>query len=161
MDNDLGAVLDAIIKEVENAYARIVVVDSFRTVVRSAQSEDGKTSASEMELQGFVQRLALHLTSWQATSFLVGEYDESELRDNPVFTVADGLFWLYQTVERNSIVRKMQVMKMRGQSSVPGMHTFRITGHGLQCFPRTFGLSKETRPRQGQAPSFHRHCQTR
>ena len=73
-----------------------------------------------MELQGFVQRLALHLTSWQATTFLIGEYVEGEIRDNPVFTVADGLFWLYQQVERNSIVRKMQVMKLRGQASVPG-----------------------------------------
>ena len=36
LDSDLGAVLDAIIKEVENAYASIVVVDSFRTVVRRA-----------------------------------------------------------------------------------------------------------------------------
>ena len=94
-----------------------------------------------MELQGFVQRLALHLTSWQATTFLIGEYVEGELRDNPVFTVADGLFWLYQSVERNSIVRKMQVMKLRGQESVPGLHTFRITDDGLQTFPRTFGLT--------------------
>ena len=96
LDQDLGAVLDAIIKEVEASNAKIVVVDSFRTVVRKAL-----TSASEMELQGFVQRLALHLTSWQATTFLIGEYVEGELRDNPVFTVADGLFWLYQSVERN------------------------------------------------------------
>jgi len=138
LDNDLGAVLDAIIKEVEAANARVVVVDSFRTVVRKAQS-----SASEMELQGFVQRLALHLTSWQATTFLIGEYVEGELRDNPVFTVADGLFWLYQSIERNSIVRKLQVMKLRGQESVPGMHTFRINDAGLQCFPRTFGLSEQ------------------
>jgi circadian clock protein KaiC len=44
-------------------------------------------------------------------------------------------------VERNSIVRKMQVMKLRGQASVPGLHTFRITDSGLQAFPRTFGLT--------------------
>jgi len=138
LDQDLGAVLDAIIKEVEASNANIVVVDSFRTVVRKALN-----SVNEMELQGFVQRLALHLTSWQATTFLIGEYVEGELRDNPVFTVADGLFWLYQSVERNSIVRKMQVMKLRGQESVPGLHTFRITSAGLQTFPRTFGLVGE------------------
>ena len=138
LDQDLGAVLDAIIKEVEASKAGVVVVDSFRTVVRKALN-----NASEVELQGFVQRLALHLTSWQATTFLIGEYVEGELRDNPVFTVADGLFWLYQSVERNSIVRKMQVMKVRGQESVPGLHTFRITDAGLQTFPRTFGLVGE------------------
>ena len=144
LDSDLSAVLEAIVKEVKAASACIVVVDSFRTVVRKAQA-----SVSEMELQGFIQRLALHLTSWHATTFLIGEYVEGELRDNPVFTVADGLFWLNQTVERNSIVRKLQVMKLRGQESVPGMHTFRITKDGLQTFPRTFGLSPESAPVKG------------
>jgi circadian clock protein KaiC len=133
---DLDAVLAEIVRQVEAISPGIVVVDSFRTVVRKAQGD-----SREMELQGFVQRLALHLTTWQATTFLIGEYAEIEIRDNPVFTVADGLFWLYQSVERNSVVRKMQIMKLRGQESVPGLHTFRITGAGLQVFPRTFGLT--------------------
>ena len=137
LDADLGAVLDAIIQEVEASNPSIVVVDSFRTVMRKAQG----STTTEVDLQGFIQRLALHLTSWQATTFLIGEYVEGEIRDNPVFTVADGLFWLNQSVERNSIVRKLQVMKLRGQESVPGLHTFRITDNGLQAFPRTFGLS--------------------
>jgi circadian clock protein KaiC len=144
LDEDLNAVLQAIVSEVEAANARIVVVDSFRTVVRKAQAK-----SSEMELQGFVQRLALQLTSWQATSFLVGEYVEAEIRDNPVFTVADGLLWLYQSIERNSIVRKLQVIKTRGQETVPGLHTFRITSDGLQTFPRTFGLAEESERAKG------------
>ncbi len=139
LDTDLGAVLESIIAEVEASNASIVVVDSFRTVVRRARSTD-----NEMEIQGFIQRLALHLTSWQATTFLIGEYVDGEMRDNPIFTVADGLFWLYQSIERNSIVRKMQIMKLRGQESVPGLHTFRITNNGLQTFPRTFGLSEDS-----------------
>jgi circadian clock protein KaiC len=136
LEKDLDAVLAEIVKEVEAAHPGLVVVDSFRTVVRKAGGGTG-----EVELQAFVQRLALHLTSWQATTFLIGEYAEGELRDNPVFTVADGLFWLYQQVERNSIVRKMQVIKLRGQASIPGLHTFRITDAGVQAFPRTFGLT--------------------
>jgi circadian clock protein KaiC len=136
LDHDLSAVLGEIVKEVESASPGIVVVDSFRTVVRKAQAD-----TSDLELQGFIQRLALYLTSWQATTFLIGEYDEAEIRDNPIFTVADGLFWLSQQIERNSIVRKLQIRKSRGQASVPGLHTFRITDAGLQCFPRTFGLT--------------------
>jgi circadian clock protein KaiC len=58
--------------------------------------------------------------------------------------------WLYQSTERNSIVRKMQIMKMRGQESVPGLHTFRITNAGLQTFPRTFGLAHEPGLIKGQ-----------
>lgn len=136
LENDLGAVLERIKEEVQAASPGLVFVDSFRTLIRKAQS----APISEMELQGFVQRLALFLTSWQATTFLIGEYTEGEIRDNPVFTVADGLFWLLQSVERNSVVRKLQVMKLRGQESMPGLHTFRITKKGLQIFPRTYGL---------------------
>src|SRR6478672_2372652 len=136
LEKDLDAVLGEIVKEVEATKPGVVVVDSFRTVVRKAGGGTG-----EVELQAFVQRLALHLTSWQATTFLIGEYAEGEVRDNPVFTVADGLVWLYQQVERNSIVRKLQVVKLRGQASVPGLHTFRITDAGVQAFPRTFGLA--------------------
>ncbi|WP_165250720.1 ATPase domain-containing protein [Paludisphaera soli] len=136
LEEDLDAVLAAIVKEVEAVSPGFVVVDSFRTVVRKVAGATG-----EADLQAFIQRLALHLTSWQATTFLIGEYSEGEVRDNPVFTVADGLFWMYQQTERNSIVRKLQVMKLRGQASVPGLHTFRITAQGIQAFPRTFGLS--------------------
>ena len=144
LDQDLSAVLQEIVREVEAANPAIVVVDSFRTVVRKAQA-----GGSDTELQGFIQRLALHLTSWQATTFLIGEYEEAETRDNPVFTVCDGLFWLSQQVERNSIVRKLQIRKSRGQASVPGMHTFRITGDGLQTFPRTFGLTGDEEKARG------------
>jgi len=62
--------------------------------------------------------------------------------------VADGLFWLTQNVERNSVVRKLQIMKLRGQSSVPGLHTVRIDDGGLQAFSRTLGLAgKKEQPR--------------
>ncbi len=136
LENDLEAVLERIKTEVEAASPGLVVVDSFKTLIHKAQS----LPASELELQGFVQRLALYLTSWQATTFLIGEYADDEIKNNAVFTVADGLFWLDQTPERNSVVRKLQVIKLRGQASMPGLHTFRITDKGVQVFPRTFGL---------------------
>jgi circadian clock protein KaiC len=141
VEQGLTGILEAITREVEQANPGIVVVDSFRSVIRKARE-------SEIDIQAFVQNLGLMLTSCQATTFLIGEYADSELRDNPVFTVADGLFWLYQQVEQNSVVRKLQIMKLRGQASVPGMHTFRITDAGLQAFSRTFGLvgRKSKRP---------------
>lgn len=143
LEGDLDAVLEEIVREVEAVNPGLVLVDSFRTVVRSSE-RGAKRDKPEMDLQSFVQRLAMHLTSWQATTFLIGEYAESEIRDNPVFTVSDGLFWLSQHVERNSIVRKLQIVKLRGQASLPGMHTFRITDNGLQVFPRSFGFAEKT-----------------
>ena len=136
MEKDLNAVLEEIVKAVDELNPGVVVVDSFRTVLRKTPSGP----ATEMELQSFTQRLAMLLTSYQATTFLIGEYTEGEMRDNPVFTVADGLLWLSQQVERNSVVRKLQIVKLRGQASVPGLHTVRIGSDGLQAFSRTLGL---------------------
>jgi circadian clock protein KaiC len=53
-----------------------------------------------------------------------------------VFTVADGLLWLYQAIDRNSVVRKLHVIKMRGQGQIPGLHMARITEAGYSVFPR-------------------------
>jgi circadian clock protein KaiC len=145
VEQDLNTVLDEIIKQVTAVGPGVVVVDSFRTVVRQ-----GVASASELEMQSFIQRLAQFLTSWQATTFLVGEYVPEEMRDNPLFTVSDGLLWLSQMTERNSVVRKLQIFKLRGQASVPGLHTFRIGDDGLQAFSRALGLdSKRMVPSRG------------
>src|SRR5438094_10630086 len=103
-------------------------------------------------MQSFVQRLAQCLTGWEATTFLVGEYTQEEIRDNPVFTVSDGLFWLSQIAERNSVVRKLQIIKLRGQASVPGLHTIRIGNDGLQAFSRTLGLSGQGQGTNGLTP---------
>jgi circadian clock protein KaiC len=136
LEQDLSAVLEQIIKHVTAAKPGVVVVDSFRTVVRKAFS-----GAGDAEMQSFIQRLSQFLTSWEATTFLVGEYVPEEIPDNPLFTFVDGILWLTQAPERNSVVRKLQIMKLRGQSSVPGLHTFRISDAGLQAFSRTLGLT--------------------
>lgn len=84
-------------------------------------------------LQLFITALAVLMASWQATAFLIGEYSSAS-DENPVSTVADGLIWLRQSVQGNSVVRKMESMKMRGQPTLPGPHTFHITSAGLNVF---------------------------
>jgi circadian clock protein KaiC len=135
----LDAVLEAIQRDVEQIGPGVVVVDSFRTIMRTA----ALTGDSSVELQGFLERLAIQLTSWQATTFLIGEYAESDGAENPVFTVADGILCLYQHIDRNSGVRKLQAMKMRGQAPLPGLHTMRITQAGLHVFPRSLRRTAE------------------
>lgn len=141
LEKELEQVLERITGEIERANPSIVVVDSFRTIVRA------RPGASDMDLQNFVQRLSLFLTTWQATTFMIGEYAESEVCDNPVFTVADGIFWMSQAVDRNSVVRKLQTVKVRGQASMPGLHTFRITGDGVRVFPRLLPRPERKEPR--------------
>ena len=142
LDGDLAAVLQRIVSETERSKPGIVVVDSFRTI----GGQNGSEHRGNLDLDAFVQRLAHHLTTWEVTSFLLGEYATEEQR-NPVFTVADGVLWLAQATDRNSVVRKLQVVKTRGRAPMPGLHTFRITDNGLQVFPR---IPEQTRKRSVQ-----------
>lgn len=127
---DFQLVLARITKELESFSPGLVFVDSFRTVLM----EVANGSANGITPQQFVQQLGIKLSTWQATTFLIGE-TLSDTEIQPIFTVADGLLLLRQSVYRNSMVRKIQVLKMRGQAPSPGIHTFRITDEGLRVFP--------------------------
>ena len=131
-DGDLDAVLDRIVAEVDRIGPAFVAVDSFRTIVATQRTPE---SAAIVAMSRFVNRLAQQLTSWEITSFLVGEYDEDERR-HPVFTIADSIIWLSEDVDRNSATRKLRVVKMRGRNPMPGLHTFRLSSAGAQVFPR-------------------------
>jgi circadian clock protein KaiC len=128
-NGDLDALLARIVSEIATSAPAFVAVDSFRTIGAHGHG-DGEIAMAE-----FVQRLAQHLTTWETTSFLLGEYAEHENR-HPVFTVADSIVWLSEDVDRNSAVRKLRAVKVRGQSPMPGLHTFRITSKGMEVFPR-------------------------
>jgi circadian clock protein KaiC len=129
--DNLGNALEIMLAEIERRNPSIVVVDSFRSLTASVHQV-----ADRMELATFLHRLTMHLTSLQATTFLVGEYTRNEPHDYTIFTIADSIIWLSQNMNRNSMVRKIQAVKMRGQNPQPGLHTLRITSDGISVFPR-------------------------
>ncbi len=130
MAGELDKVLKRIVDEVTQHNPAFVFIDSFRSVILA-----GETGGNpHTRLQQFVQQLGMLMTSWQATTFLIGEYF-TETDANPVFTVSDGLIWLRQSVQRNSMVRQLEILKMRGQPTLPGLHTFRIGNAGVEVFP--------------------------
>ncbi len=140
---DFSGVLQRIASEVAAFSPGLVFVDSFRSVVQTARSGNEGVA----ELQHFIQELGVRMTSWQATTFLIGEYANPEAEANPIMTVADGMFSLTNDAVGNSTVRKIRIVKMRGQAHLPGAHTFRIGEDGLQIFPRVL-------PRRlGEAPA--------
>jgi circadian clock protein KaiC len=130
--NGFEGVLDRILREVEQFQPELVFVDSFKSVVHAAK--EGPQGIAD--LQYFVQRLGMHMASWQATTFLIGEYPNADQEENPIFTVADGVIHLEQECDQDAIVRKLRVVKMRGKRHMLGRHSFRITDDGLRVYPR-------------------------
>lgn len=149
IEGTFDRVLTHISNEVKVYAPGLVFIDSFRSVVQAVKSEQRRVS----ELQRFIQQLAMQMTNWQATTFLIGESLTPESESSPVFSVADGILCLSQNLQRNSVVRKIQVIKMRGQAQAPGLHTFRMSDKGLQIFPRAMidddaTMEPETKPSQ-------------
>jgi circadian clock protein KaiC len=128
LNDDLSQVLARIAVEVEALRPGVVVIDSLRNVPSPA-------AVVPMDFDRFAQRLSVHLATWDVTTLMIGELLGSDVHD-PVFKVADGVLLLTQDVQRNSVVRKLQVVKMRGAAPMPGLHTFRIDATGVVTFPR-------------------------
>jgi circadian clock protein KaiC len=139
-----AGVLQRILAEVQNFQPELIFVDSFKSVVQ-ATNESSESMAS---LQYFVQQLGVQLSTWQATTFLIGEYADSTQEENPIFTVADGVIHLCQDMDENAVVRKVRVVKMRGTPHMPGLHCFRITDSGLHVYPRLLsgGIVQDVKP---------------
>ncbi|MDB6061365.1 MAG: protein kinase [Verrucomicrobiaceae bacterium] len=125
-----GEFLKRIAAAVESHKPAFVFVDSIRSILPAIATDN--TSANSP--QYFMEQLGMLLTSWQATTFLVGEYD-SDSEGNAVVSSADGLIWLRQSVHRDSVIRKLEIVKMRGQPVLPGLHAFRINQAGIEVFP--------------------------
>lgn len=137
-DGNLDQALSRIIEEVERYSPGLVIVDSFRSVVLADKSEPREQTPKQLH---FLRQLAMHMTSWQATTLLIGECALSSDGGDPVMAVADGVLMLSQSIHLNAMVRKIQVVKIRGQAQAPGLHSFRIGGDGIEVFPRaTLGL---------------------
>ena len=131
-ENDFDSILAHIADAVRDFSPRLVFIDSFESVEQSATSpEQGSTA-----LRGFIQHLGTIMTGRLITTFLIGEYRSPEVESSPVCTIVDGILWMSQTSHRDATVRKMQVLKMRGQAQRPGLHTFRIDDAGIAVFPR-------------------------
>ena len=123
-------VLASISAAIEATSPALVFIDSFNASMQAPRA----SFMGELNQQQLIHQIGIRLSTCQATTFLIGEFLTEPIK-HPILTVADGIISLEQSVYRNSMVRKMQVLKMRGQSTPPGLHAFRIDENGLSAFP--------------------------
>ena len=127
-EKGLDEALNVISQQVEEHEARFIAIDSFKAIHDLA--------GSRPEVRRFGYDLAVGLAAWTCTSFLVGEYTEEELLSEPIFAVADGIFFLTNPKQGMQNVRRLNVSKMRGMNYVTGDHPFTISEKGITVYPR-------------------------
>jgi circadian clock protein KaiC len=133
---DLGATIrkgvDAVIEEigarVEEHEPQLVAIDSYRVISEMLRNAE--------RARAFIYDITVRLTTWGATTLLVGEYARSEYSSFPEFAVADGILRLGTDRQELTSVREVEVLKLRGANPVSGIHFCEIGRQGVSFFPR-------------------------
>ncbi|HLK39717.1 MAG TPA: ATPase domain-containing protein [Polyangiaceae bacterium] len=124
----LEPTLAEITNRVEREEPAVVVIDSFKAL----RDLLGDSAA----VRTFVYDLAVHTTTWGATSLLVGEYTEADMADYSEFAIADGIIQFSTRRDALTAVREVEILKLRGANHATGRHFFEINADGLRFFPR-------------------------
>jgi circadian clock protein KaiC len=117
--------VDALIKQHRPA---IIAIDSFKPLRFSA--------ADEGQFRRFLHTLAGRLSAFPVTALWVGEYHDAEMSTTPEFAVADAVVSLSSDQVAQRELRVLRVLKLRGSSYLSGKHAYRLSGDGLDVFPR-------------------------
>ena len=107
---------------------KIIVIDSFKAV--------HDLTSTIAERRQLVYAMTSLLTAFGTTAFLLGEYTEDDILLYPEFAVADGIVELSRRRTGSRDERFFRVYKLRGSRYLEGAHAFRITGAGLDIYPR-------------------------
>lgn len=133
LDQDFHHLLAKILDEVQRFSPGLIFIDSFTSLAQPP----GQDARGSMAIERFVHELGAVMAGWLATTFIIGEYDTTHARSGPLARTADGILALSQVIQDETTVRRIEVVKMRGQAQSPGPHAFRIGDDGLTVFPRT------------------------
>ena len=135
----LQPLVTEIVRKVLDEEPALVVVDSTKML---------RDFADERELRTALFDLTGRLAQTGTVLLLLGEDTQEELTSDVEFSLADGMISLDIRSGNRSDPRWIRVIKMRGASPRPGMHTFQIDSSGCEIFPRIETLSRARRRRQ-------------
>jgi circadian clock protein KaiC len=107
--------------------ARFVFIDSFKALNELVE---------QPQRRNLIFDLATVLSTYDCTSFLIGEYSEAMMTELPEFAIADVVIQMLKLATNVREERFLRIEKLRASKSTPGLHAFSITGDGLELFPR-------------------------
>lgn len=107
--------------------ARFVFIDSFKALNELMEPR---------QRRNLIFDLATVLSTYDCTSFLIGEYADAMMTELPEFAIADVVIQMLKLSTNVREDRFLRVEKLRASKSTPGLHAFSITSDGLELFPR-------------------------
>jgi circadian clock protein KaiC len=133
----LRDLLQLIVSTMSDEQPHILIIDGFRSIRNS--------TATDLALAEFMHSLNSLVASMGCTTFLLSPV-EGNVTDNEN-TLVDGVIELGQYRQGMSVIRELQVYKIRGAKHLLGKHVFEVRDEGVVVYPRFEALATS-----GKAP---------
>lgn len=140
MQGGLSALLSLLVSTLAQEEPHILIVDGFRSIRNS--------SATDIALAEFMHSLNALVSSMNCTTFLLSPV-EGNITDSEN-TLVDGVIELGLYRQGMTVIREIQVYKIRGSKHLLGKHVFEIAAEGITVYPRFEALSSSS-----DAPPVH------
>ena len=126
-DKALDVVVDEVAATSIKLQPSVIVIDSIRALRDVVPLPD---------FRDFVYKLASRIAHTNTLLILVGEYSLDGITSSSEFAVGDGIIYLANEPFGRFDQRWLRVVKMRGNATLPGKHSFRIGTEGISVYPR-------------------------
>ena len=130
-----------ILEHMKRVRPKIVVIDSFKVF--------SDLAGDRQELRKFAYEIAINLMAWECTGFLLGEFTRTELQENPLSSIVDGIILMMAKEVFSEQRRFIQVAKMRGTDHARDEFPFVLNSDGAEIYAPRITLkrtdNKETR----------------
>jgi circadian clock protein KaiC len=127
----LRDLLEMIVATMSQEMPHILIIDGFRSIRNS--------TATDLALTEFMHSLNSLVSSMGCTTFLLSPV-EGNVTDNEN-TLVDGVIELGQYRQGMSVIRELQVFKIRGAKHLLGKHVFELREEGVVVYPRFEALA--------------------
>jgi len=131
----LRDLLQTIVSTMAEEQPHILIIDGFRSIRNS--------SATDLALAEFMHSLNSLVSSMACTTFLLSPV-EGNITDIEN-TLVDGVLELGQCSQGMSMIRELQVFKIRGAKHLLGKHVFEMRSEGLVVYPRFEALATHSK----------------
>jgi circadian clock protein KaiC len=122
----LAQASEKIIENLKRVRPSIVVIDSFKVFSDLAGNKE--------ELRKFAYEVAINLMAWECTGFLLGEFSEVELQNNPLSSIVDGIILMEAKERSGEQQRALQILKMRGTDHARESFPFVLNSDGIEVY---------------------------
>ena len=122
----LRELLQLIVQTMAEEQPHILIIDGFRSIRNG--------NASDLALTEFMHSLNSLVSSMGCTTFLLSPV-EGNVTDNEN-TLVDGVIELGQYCQGMSVIREIQIFKIRGAKHLLGKHVFEVREEGVVVYPR-------------------------